>query len=726
MKMNAHMRGRLFSIVCQTVAFGLIISSNQAAASALPHFTDMVPNSIGIDVLGNGLFGGGAAWIDYNNDGYADLFIPTAGSNKPSSFYNNNTDGSFTEIAQTANVELIGRSCTGAAVGDINNDGFDDLFVTCGLSYRSSLPESETIELEKNAMLLNNGDGTFSDITDSAGLHSADSRRPSFAAAFGDLDGDADLDLYVGNYTTTGANDCVANQVFINNGDNTFTDKTAELDVSGVGCTLAVVMTDYDMDGDLDIFEINDFGATGSPPNSMFQNNGPGQAFTNVAADIGLDAAVYGMGVAVADYDNDEDLDYYITSIGANVLHQDDGSHYFSDVAPAANVENVQSHPDYPNPSVGWGTVFLDTNNDGLQDLYVTNGGTGFTGDGCKGVLQQCINRLYLNSGTGVFDDVTMSSGTDDEQGSALSVAVADYDRDGDVDMLVTNLFNIPHNLYNNDTSGTGNYLQIRLQGVESNRRGIGAKVRVIAGQGKNQIVQLQELHAGSSHGSNHEFMLHFGLGNHAEARQVIVEWPMGCKQVVNYAPAGNALITEDCSPPHVITGRVTYDGIGLANATLWDALRFPETTMTTDAYGIFTIGNYPDNEPVILLVTGREGFDIQNKARFTAIDTGDSFDNRFEAVAVSGSVTGYLTTPEGDGVAGNEVWDFWAFPERTVTDANGLYALSGFSLGQSVAVIPAQPSNSLSGGPRFAPEYNFIPSHNGSVHEDINFILNP
>ncbi|VAW70175.1 hypothetical protein MNBD_GAMMA10-1890, partial [hydrothermal vent metagenome] len=514
--------------------------------AVVPVFQDVALEA-GISHGGSGLFGGGAVWIDYNNDGYADLFIPNENAGPANDFtpdtganrlYRNNQDGSFTEIAAQANVEMLGRTCTGSVAGDINNDGFDDLFVTCGFPTTSTDPAA--IPSEQNALLLNKGDGSFEDISARAGLLNSGGRNPSYAAAFGDLDRDGDLDLYVGNYVANIENaagqrvkSCVPNQLFINNGDSTFSEMSQAYNVAGAGCTLAVTLSDFDFDGDLDIFEVNDFAPSGFPPNAVYQNNGVILPFTDVAADTGLQAGVYGMGISSGDYDNDLDLDYYISSMGGNVLYQGDATHIFNNVGAEAGVLDALSHPDFPQVAVAWGSAFMDADNDGYLDLYVANGGTGFTADGCTGVLAQCINRFYQNNHNGTFSDVTFESGTANNPGSPLGVATADYDLDGDIDIFVTNLFGERANLYRNETPGNPHFLQVRLNASASNRRGTGSKIRLSSSNAERETKQIRELHAGSSHASSHEIMAHFGLPAGSTISNVSVEWqkPHGLKE---------------------------------------------------------------------------------------------------------------------------------------------------------------------------------------------------
>jgi|GEM_PF-690170 len=679
-------------VICKNLAYlcgGLCVAVQAAAMAGTPTFTDVTTAS-GINVLltGNEFddTGGGATWIDIDNDGYSDLFVPAQKEGEASWLYKNNRDGTFTNIAASAGVEITARACTGAIAGDYDNDGFDDLFVTCG---RWNAPDPA---IEENALLHNNGDGTFTDVTVPAGLNGDGTRNPSYAAAFGDVDGDGDLDLYVRNYSLGGfpTRTCKDNNLYFNNGDGTFTDRAVELNVANAGCTLAVTMTDYDHDGDLDIYVVNDFSPdnpTGNPPPRMYRNDNNGQSFVDVAQNIGLGNIVYGMGVASGDYDNDGDFDYYVTNIGANFLYANQGAS-FTNLAKQAGVKDAFADLSNPgNPSTGWGTVFFDADNDGYIDLYVTNGAVGFYGGGADQTSNP--NRFYGNNGDATFTNLTDIAGLT-ESGLGRSVLVADYDNDGDMDLLVMNIQSGTTRLFRNDTQNGNHSLTVNLDGTVSNNRGIGAKVRVTSGKGPDSISQIKELHAGESHGSANALNLSFGLGKSAFAAQVVVEWPSGCIQVLSNVGAGSLNITEDCSPPHILTGRVTFNGAGLAGFTLWDINKFPDK-VATDAAGFYVLKGYQTGQSVLLnAFASRTGFDPSPASRYLTIGNGDSIGNDFVATLQNGTVSGRFTDSQGEGLADVNIWDILTYPDSIVsTDANGLYVMTGFSANQTVWLNP-------------------------------------
>lgn len=368
---------------------------------------------------------------------------------------------------------------------------------------------------------------------------------------------------------------CVANQLYINNGDSTFTDMAAAFGVDdSTGCALGVTLTDYDHDGDLDILVANlgggveNFGnvkyvdltyalaqgwvlsqsprkrATLLLPeparHRLFRNDLnevplPDPPFTDVAAPFGMDAGSWAMGAAAGDYDNDADLDYYITDYFNAFLFTNTGVTFTEDADETGTTENS---------GVSWGAAFFDPDNDGLADLYVAHGdaNAGATPDGT------IPDRLYMNNGDGTFVDQASLAGV----GAATrgrSVAVADYDGDGKEDLFVTSVNGFPSRLFRNTTANANNSLSIRLAGV-GNERGIGAKVRVTSGQGTSSRTQLKEVHAGSGHGSGNDLTrLHFGLGSDAFATLVTVEWLSGCVQVLNrvYPEPGGVEIAENC-----------------------------------------------------------------------------------------------------------------------------------------------------------------------------------
>ena len=469
------------------------------------------------------LMGGGAAFFDYENDGDQDVYI-TGGLN--GDFIYRNEGNSFSKILDDIGLSItLQYNTTGVTTGDIDNDGDRDLFVTTWERY-----ENGNEIIAKDLIFLNNGDGTFSEIGNDAGI-----TKESFAigACFLDYNKDGFLDIFVITHVDQPAflyddygvivgfdHDCYANLFYKNNGDNTFTEVSDELGLNQVGCGLAAMPTDYDFDGDLDIMIANDFGPF-LTPNELYQNNYPNDNFTNVGSSTGADVAIYGMGIAAADYDHDQDLDYYITNLGANVLLENDNNN-FTDVAAAADVENTLANgSDF---STGWGTAFMDVDNDTWDDLFVANGRipslpslpTAF----------QDPNKLYLNNGDKTFTDITATANVGAEDYNR-GMAYADFDNDGDLDFLVIalNEFGATSKFYINENNNGNHYVQFKLVGKESNRDGYGSKVWVYS-EGNAFVKELYG--GGASHVSQHSSIIHFGLGTATTIDSVRVEWTNG------------------------------------------------------------------------------------------------------------------------------------------------------------------------------------------------------
>ena len=335
-------RSIYFSFLLITLSLGIGIGVNAQG------FTE-VSSSAGIDHLfqvGDAHFGGGAAVIDYNNDGYEDLFLP--GGTGPDRFYHNNGDGTFSDILSSTGLSSADPyHCMGASAADLNNDGFKDLL----LLTRSF--DADINRYAHNLLYLNNGDGTFSDITVSAGF-SADSAF-SHAATFGDVDMDGDLDIYIANFfkqpfydfaDSSGVFDMMSpvflgkrNFFYLNNGDLTFTEAGALYGIADSGAAWPVTFTDFDNDGDVDLSVGNDFGWD-LVPSALFRNDYPAPVFSDISSPSGMDVDRTAMGVAIGDYDEDGMLEYYYTMTEYNEMMDNNGEGEFLNVAGNVGVRN--------------------------------------------------------------------------------------------------------------------------------------------------------------------------------------------------------------------------------------------------------------------------------------------------------------------------------------------------------------------------------------------------
>lgn len=458
---------------------------------------------------------GGAAWFDMDNDGWYDLYL--TGGSGPDALFKNNGDGTFTDVHAIAGLSAVQLSNTnGVTTGDVNNDGWDDLFVT-------------TFRTSDNYLFLNNGNGTFTHQPNWAGTgHMAN----SFSASFGDLNMDGWLDLFVCNWsrfmevTINGPEisvDSEANFYYENNGNGTFTEKAALLGIDdSLGCGLGVIFTDLDNDHDPDLFVANDFGFfTGNSPNRMFKNNHPIAAMEEVSSELGLDVGMNGMGVARSDQNEDGIFDFYITNIRNDKLMISSLSGYEDELVSRGLHNDSVWLQDMSQRhwKVGWGVGFLDIDNDMDEDLMIANGSLAY--DYPHPALDS--NKLFLNDGNGSFTDISFATGVADTYVSR-ALAYCDYDLDGDLDVFIgvtdsiagsTNSF-----LYRND-SAPKNWLQVKAKGVQNNPNGIGARVLVFA-DGQQQM---REIGGESSYNSQHWQVAHFGLGDQQLVDSLQVHW---------------------------------------------------------------------------------------------------------------------------------------------------------------------------------------------------------
>ena len=473
---------------------------------------------------------GGVALLDYDNDGYLDIFFVNsltvellkANKQTRSVLYRNNRDGTFSDVTDKARVGDVGWGM-GCAVGDFNNDGFDDLYVT---------------SIGPDHLFKNSGNGTFTDVTQKAGVSDP---RFSTGAAFLDYDNDGRLDLFVTNYVGFDINhlptfgdgptcqfkgvpvQCgprglpgAGDSLFHNNGDGTFTDvsKKAGVADSRGYYGLDVVGSDFDGDGLIDIFVAND-----STPNFLYHNNGNG-TFSEIGFESGTALDKNGneqgcMGVTLGDYNHDGLLDLFITNFDDeyNVLYRNAGRGSFVDVSYESGVAMISL------PYVGWGTKFFDYDNDGWLDLFVANGHAYPQRDRYR---QRKL--LHRNNRDGTFSEVAAQVGSAlMEERASRGTAFGDIDNDGDVDIVVNDLDSAPQ-LLRNDGGSKNNWILVKTIGTKSNRNGIGAKVKVVSGD----LTQLDEVRSGGSYISQNDLRLHFGLEKRTSVDLIQVRWPSG------------------------------------------------------------------------------------------------------------------------------------------------------------------------------------------------------
>jgi hypothetical protein len=486
--------------------------------------------------------GCGVAFYDYDNDGWLDIFLVNgsrlegfpAGSEPTSHLFKNNRDGTFTDVTTKAGIAHSGWG-QGVCVGDYDNDGWEDLYVTY---------------FGKNVLYHNNGDGTFTDVSQKAGV-AGKGTRWNTGCAFVDYDRDGHLDLFVANYIDLDlatapvpeSGPCLYKSVMVacgppglqggknilyhNNGDGTFTDVSEPSGILNANGTygLGVLTADLDNDGWPDIYVAND-----STASALYQNKKNGK-FQDIAIEAGCALSPdgkpqAGMGISAADYDLDGNLDLVKTNFAGDTpsLYHNQGGANFEDATFTAG---LGAHTQY----LGWGCGFFDMDNDGWADILICNGHVYPEVEQLKteaGYAQRKL--LYQNLHNGHFVDVSFQAGPGiSEPSASRGAAFGDFDNDGDIDVVVNTVNDYPQ-LLRCDTKLDHNWIKVRTIGTKSNRSGIGARLVCVtrqAGEAKAHR-QIDEVRSGGGYFSQNDLRVHFGLGKAEKVDVLEVHWPSG------------------------------------------------------------------------------------------------------------------------------------------------------------------------------------------------------
>jgi hypothetical protein len=550
MKSFAVVTGFLFAM--QTCAPSSPPKSPQKSESAQPNkIAYFVDEAAKAGLIANNVFGGvdtkkyiiettgtGVAIFDYDNDGWPDIFVVNGttldalakGTAAPTNhLYHNNRDGTFTDVTAKAGLAHTGWG-QGVCVGDYDNDGNEDLFVTY---------------YGKNMLYHNNGNGTFTDVSDKAHVAGTGGAW-STGCAFLDYDRDGKLDIFIATYVDFDLKSAPApgerascmwkgvpvmcgprglpwgkNVLYHNNGDGTFEDATtkAKIDQTNGHYGFSVSTFDFDDDGWPDIYVACD-----STPSILYRNNHDG-TFNDVAVTAGAafnedGKEQAGMGSTIGDYNGDGRLDIFKTNFSddTSTLYRNNGDGTFDDVTFAAGLGLYTKY-------LGWGTMFLDVDNDGWPDLLLVNGHVYPEVDSQHlGSDYREPRILYHNKGNGTFEDISANAGPGiTTAASGRGLAIADLWNDGRISAVISNM-SAPPSLLVNQVRSTNHWIAFKTMGTRSNRDGIGAKIRVKAGD----RMLVDEVRSGSSYDSNNDMRVHFGLGSASKLEWVEVRWPSG------------------------------------------------------------------------------------------------------------------------------------------------------------------------------------------------------
>src|SRR5216684_2295087 len=570
---------RLLSLLglCAWLSFGLAALATQSAGppqstngKPIAHFVDVAQKTgLNAPVIFGGentkkyiieTTGTGVAIFDYDNDGWPDIFVvngttldPLPPGKAPTShLYRNNHDGTFTDVTAKAGLTHTGWG-QGVCVGDYDNDGWEDLYVTY---------------YGKNVLYHNNGDGTFTDVSEKAGVAGKKTRWGT-GCAFVDYDRDGHLDLFVANYISLDlatapvpeSGPCLykgvmvacgppglagdTNILYHNNGDGTFTDvsESAGIKQANGFYGLGVLTADFDNDGWPDIYVAND-----STASAVFQNKKNGKF-----VDVGMDAGCVlsadgkpqaGMGVSAADYDLDGNLDIVKTNFAGDTpsLYHNLGGGNFEDATFTAG---LGMHTQY----LGWGCGFFDMDNDGWPDILICNGHVYPEVEQLKteaGYAQRKL--LYKNLRNGRFDDVSYDAGPGiSTPVAARGCAFGDFDNDGDLDVVVNIVNNFPQ-LLRCDSRTANNWIKIKTIGTKSNRSGIGARIKCVThlpGE-KSLHPQIDEVRSGGGYFSQNDLRVHFGIGKAENVELLEIRWPSGLVETLRDVKPNQVIFVKE------------------------------------------------------------------------------------------------------------------------------------------------------------------------------------
>ncbi len=531
---------------------------NYLPLQAQTKFTN-ITEAAGIDhqfAVKDGFLGGGVCVLDVNNDGFQDLFI--TGGKLPDRFYLNQKDGTFKDILASAGIEKITKEFVtqGVASADVNRDGFVDLFITTN----TTMDSTQVIPRAINLFFLNNGDNTFRDATTEFGLDQMNSF--STGVNFGDFNADGYPDAYVGNYfhdytgpldeindaTMVNANNTAEGYLLLNQKGESFKNVYADYGMNHKGFGFGGVFTDFDNDGDQDLFVLHDFGYK-AKPNYLLENQYPKKRFKYVEKELDMDLRINAMASAVGDYDNNGWLDYFVTNIRFNFFMVNGGGKGkpFSNKSKELGTQLFK---------IGWGANFADFDHDGDLDLFVANGD----------LNPNCtpMDNFYYENTDNHFEQVAYKVGLND-YGLGRGSVVFDLENDGDLDLLVVNqqpvlYYPIPSStlLYRND-SIQGNWLKVKLKGINAESNGLGSRVKIVTSNTR----MIREIDGGgSSHLSQNSTIAHFGVGEATMIDSIIVTWIGGKEQILTNQSTNQLLVIEEIPDEEQPFSWFIYGGI--------------------------------------------------------------------------------------------------------------------------------------------------------------------